>query len=172
MGILDSDSDDDSSVCSVDVKEEKEFTRPPLKRNCSGSSTCSTNSVTDGDVEERLSAIMSLKANIGMEQDPEFLAKEKKREDIQRAQEEEKEKLANMTDEERVEWQKHNVGDMMSIIRAKRENSRRNLMDSGTESKGKKPLSKEDDEMAEFRRLKLKKANSRKRLQKKNKELI
>lgn len=174
MGFLDSDSEGDYSECSEDASlgddsaGDSPPSKPRLTRNVSSTSTCSTRSVTEGSVEERLSAIMGMKLDMGMDKDPEFLRKEAKKEEIQKAQDEANEKLASMTTEERHEQKKGDVGCMMDKIRAKRELSQRNLM---KKDKGEKPdkviknkATKEEDEMAEFRRLKLKKANSKKKL--------
>ena len=71
-----------------------------------------------------------------------------------------------MSEEERFEAQKNDVGSLMDKIRAKRQLSQKNLMkkDNGEAPAEVKKTTKEEDDMAEFRRLKLKKSNSKKKL--------
>ena len=169
MGILDSDSEEEYSERSEDLSEggDDGDAKPKLTRNVSGASTSSARSVTEGTVEERLSALMGLKADIGLDQDPEYLRKEAKKEEIRKAQEEEKKKVAAMSAEEKIEYEKNDVGSMMDKIRAKRELSQKNLLKKEKGEAPEKKMTKEEEEMAEFRRLKLKKQNSRKKLARK-----
>ena len=180
MGILDdSDSDDDVSTCSEGSVEETPMPAA-AKKSASGRSPIrkSGSSASDGSVEDRLDALMALKAEMGMDQDPEFVRKEKKKEELRRKEDEEAKQLEGLSLEERIKTQQSSVGDMMSLIRKKRELSKRNLISdmdgddtaAGAEKKKpekvapKKAGKKEDDEMEEFRRLKMKKANSKKKL--------
>lgn len=173
MGLLDSDSEEEYSECSEDLSvgggDDDDDAKPRLTRNVSGASACSTRSVTEGTVEERLSALMGLKADIGLEQDPEYKRKEAKKEEIRKAQEEEQKRLASMSTEEKIEHEKNDVGSMMDKIRAKRQLSQKNLMknEKGEAPVAAKKMTKEEEEMAEFRRLKLKKNNSKKKLMRK-----
>jgi len=175
MGLLDSDSEDDCSDLGNDEEvslgddDDDDVDKAPVRRVGRNNSSCSTGSarsVTEGTVEERLSALMGLKADIGIDQDPDERRKAAKREEIAKANEEEQTKLANMSEEERFEAQKNDVGSLMDKIRAKRQLSQKNLMkkDNGEAPAEVKKTTKEEDDMAEFRRLKLKKSNSKKKL--------
>ena len=172
MGLLDSDSEEEYSECSEDLSVGDggdggdDEAKPRLTRNVSGASACSTRSLTEGTVEERLSALMGLKADIGLEQDPEYIRKEAKKEEIRKAQEEDQKRVASMSAEEKIEHEKNDVGSMMDKIRAKRQLSQKNLTknEKGETPVAAKKMTKEEEEMAEFRRLKLKKNNSKKKL--------
>lgn len=179
MGFLDdSDSEDDVSTCSEESVEEENARKSKTTAKERGVKTIKKHgsSVSVGSVEDRLDAIMSLKAEMRMDEDPEFLAKEKKKELLRKKQEEEEKRLEGLSLEERVQAQQSSVGDMMSLIKKKRELSKRNLLanqdgdDAPTKVVPVKAASKEDDEMEEFRRLKLKKANSKKKLMEKQKK--
>jgi len=172
----DSDSDDGSSVGEVDMDFDMEEvkansssnkgSRPGVKR------TNSSGSVAEGTIEERLANMMALKDDLDVEACPDYQAKEAAR----RAKEEEEARLAAMSPEDRVKLQQEDVGDLMSKIRLKRQNSMSNDKKMATTGKGgRKKGSKaaagansgdDDDEqdMAEFRRLKARKQRSKRKL--------
>jgi hypothetical protein len=162
MGILDSDSEssysEDESFGGDDDLGER-------KHRVAKSNANSTLSVTDGTIENRLSAVLSLKADLGMATDPDYIEKESRKKAQEEAKEKERKRLASMTTEERLAYQKGSVSDLMGKIRIKREKSQQDLMNRSTHSESESGMS--DDEMEKFRRLKLKKSNSKKRMTKK-----
>ncbi|CAB9509439.1 expressed unknown protein [Seminavis robusta] len=192
MGLLDSDSEGSYSEDEVSFEGDSgAFGMPTLKRGVSGASTNSTISVTEGTLEERLSAVMNLKTDLGVDDDPDIRARQEHKDALLRAQEEERKKLAAMTTNERIAYQKDSVGSMMDKIRTTRARSKspvrpstgkRNGMNDSSHSSGGKMNdssrvsagnlstsmhSLSDDEADEFLKLREKKNRRKKRAGKK-----
>ena len=111
MGLLDnSDSEYDSSLSSCEDWHPKKHEKRP-------------SSVLEGDVGDRLQAILQLKDELHLEEDPDYARKEAKKKEIQKEAEKEKRSLEEMTPEERLEAQRASVGNMMDMIRQKRQSS-------------------------------------------------
>lgn len=150
MGILDSDSECDSSISSTgewDVPEEANQAKKGSKKN-----VISNVNVLEGDIEERLKSIMTLKDAMGVEEDPDYVEKENRKQALkdQLAEQKRKEEEAkkNMTLEERLVHDKNSVGDMMERIKAKREASKKDLLASSSHHSRKTPArSKSSDGM-------------------------
>jgi hypothetical protein len=151
MGILDSDSEGSYSEDEASFTGDNDLGHEEPKRM----------SVIDGTIEDRLDAILVLKANLGVANDPDYIEKEAQKQ----SKEKERQRLAAMSIEERLATQQGSVGDLMGRIRMKREKSKQDLLSRSTHSESEAGMS--DDEMEKFRKLKLKKSNSKKRLTKK-----
>lgn len=172
MGLDNSDSEYDGSLSSCDDWKPKNAVKSP-------------SSVVEGDVEDRLKAVLQLKAELHIEEDPEYVSKEARKEakkqEIRIEAEQEKMALNDLSLEDKIETQSASVESMMEKIRQKRENSQKNLMaDSGkgrrrvqrtlssasaasTASECSHASNLSDIELSEFQRLKAKKALRKKR---------
>ena len=132
MGLLDnSTSERDSSLSSsCDDWEAAKKIKP---------TACS---MVQGNVDDRLKAILQLKHELHIEEDPEYIAKEARKEakkkEIKAETEKENRALEGMSIEEKLEVRRASVASMMDHIRRKRESSsKRNLLgDSGHRHRG------------------------------------
>lgn len=164
MGYLD-DSDNDS--CSGSDGEYDLVAELPSKKN-KGKKKGSPVSVTEGDIDQRLAAVMKLKDEYGVTQEEEKANKEKaihqKEMQEQRELQKQKEQEATegMNEEEKIQYRKERALSMMNKIKIKHDA----MKDSSghTEESTSTVAPEEEDEMAEFKRLKaLKEAKKKKR---------
>lgn len=128
MGYLDdSDSENDSSLSS-----NGEFALPEAKRD----SDYSAANVLEGDLEKRMKSLMDLKNEMGVEQDPDYVEKEArkqaKKDEIAEQKRKEQEAVKGMSDEDRIQHERQSAGNMMDLIRQKREQSQKDSL--GTSS--------------------------------------
>ena len=159
MGILD-DSDSDYSG------SDGEYVLPTKTRKGS-----STSSVLEGDIDQRLAALMKLKDEMGVSAEEAKALKEKEKhqrslqEERARQKQKEQEAIDGMNDEEKIQYRKERAFSLMNKIKIKHEAMKDNsLSESGHTEDSTSHDEEEEDDMAEFKRLKaLKEAKKKKK---------
>ena len=150
MGLLsDSDSeDDDCSTSSSEVETAKVDVGQFINKKKVSLDDYEAFKGADDEEDEvarKMKEILQLREALGMDKDVNFLAN-------QAAKEKEKERLAKMTKEERLEEERAKSGDMMAKIRAKQEELARQKAEAG-----------DDGEDSDEEELKIKKKKDKKK---------
>ena len=160
MGILDSDSDsDDASTSSSEVEDKKDVTAFVNKKKASldDYDAFKGEDEEENETAARMKEILKLREAIGMDRDPAFLA-------AQAEKEREKERLKNMTQEERMKYDAEKSGDMMAKIRAKQEELKKKKAEQEANQEGGE--AEEEEEEVEVKKKKKEKKEKKKKKEK------
>ena len=115
MGILDSDSDSDDSSSSEEFGKKAIDVGQFMNKKKASLSDYAAFKGADDDEDEttmKMKEILQLREALGMDKDVNFMAEQAKKEA-------EKERLAKLTPEQRMQEEKAGADDMMAKIRAK-----------------------------------------------------
>lgn len=157
MGILDSDSDSDCSTSSSEVETTTTKVNVGQFMNKKKASLDDYEAFKGADEEEdeiamKMKELLQLRQAVGMDNDVNFLAQ-------QAAKEKEKQRLANLTQEERMQEDAAKSGDMMARIRAKQAE----LSKKKAEEDQKEEDNAVENEMEALKKKKEKKAKKKKK---------